>query len=98
MNADFTNNKNYQNEELESRIQDLDEEIEQLDSESQSDYNQIENLLMLIKQEQYLSQVLLEKSTLLEGFFKTMQGYLIQMNHGYHQLKAQGKILIEKIF
>jgi len=60
----------------EKRIEHKDKAIEALDEENAMLCQQMENIMELIKHEQYLSQVLEEKGDLLEDNFKNIQDYM----------------------
>lgn len=81
---------------LKERLNDKDKEIEILDHENEGLLEKIENLLMLIKQEEYLSQVLEDKTEELQKHFTDMQPYMILCNKTFTKL-ASGNFSSSKL-
>lgn len=79
----------------ERRLQKRDDSIQKLDEENVALCKEMEALMAMIKQEQYLSQVLEEKGELIEDNFKTMQDYMNIADSSfigiYQKVKAKKK-------
>lgn len=69
-------------------IKEIEKEMYKVDSENQEMLEKIENLMMLIKQEEYLSQVLQDKTKELEKHFGLMQPYMILCNKTFSKLSS----------
>lgn len=63
-------------------------EIKNLDQENFEVLKKLENLMMLIKQEEYLTQVLEDKTEHLQEHFTKMQPYMILCNKTFSKLAS----------
>jgi hypothetical protein len=74
--------------EIEFKIKSKNEEIEGIDTENEELVEEMKNLLMICKYEQYMCQALEDKSVALEKYFKQMQDYLNIGDRNFTNIKS----------
>lgn len=73
---------------LKRRSEERTKTMDEIDKENEFLLKNIETLMMLIKQEDYLTQVLEDKTQELQSHFTKMQPYMILCNKTFSQINS----------
>lgn len=73
---------------IRKKSKEKDQEISKIDEENNKLVEEMKNLLMICKYEQYLCQALNEKSGVLEKYFRQMQDYLNIGDRNFTNIRA----------
>ena len=84
--------------EIKSKLEQKDVELQNVEDENAELVEEMKNLLMICKYEQYMCQALDDKSLVLEKYFRQMQDYLNVGDRNFTNIKASNFFTFKKFF